>query len=125
STHFVEDFFEIANGVSPLVVEGVTLGTTDNALYKNSDIPKREYTAHEFTGQHRVMTPLVVSGQWTVQLKNDGNFEGESPNPAGSPVGDYPEMFSVSRSAPLGHLDDFQRSKIRLWAMYDLSLGRY
>jgi hypothetical protein len=25
----------------------------------------------------------------------------------------------------MGHLDDFQRSKVRVWATYDLSLGQY
>jgi hypothetical protein len=50
------------------------VGTTDNILYKNSDLPKRNYSAVEFLGQHRLIT-IVVNGQWTLQLKNDGNFE--------------------------------------------------
>ena len=64
------------------------------------------------------MNALSVNGHWTVQLKNDGNFEGESPNPTGSVFGDYPEMLSLARSAPDGRLDDFQRSKVRVWADY-------
>jgi hypothetical protein len=125
TTNFVEDFTELANGTSPLVVNGVTVGTTDNVLYKNSDLPKRDYRALEFIGQHQMTKALSVNGQWTVQLKNDGNFEGESPNPAGSPIGDYPEMISLARSAPMGRLDDFQRSKVRAWAIYNVALGRY
>ena len=125
ATNFVEDFTEFANGSSPLVVGGVTVGLTDNVLYKNSDLPKREYRAIELLGQHHVTKAVAVNGQWSVQMRNDGNFEGESPNPAGSPLGDYPEMTSLSRSAPLGHLDDFQRSKVRVWATYGLSLGQY
>lgn len=125
ATNFVEDFTEFANGMSPLVVNGVTVGTADNVLYKNSDLPRREYRALEFMGQHRVMRALAVNGQWTVQLKNDGNFEGESPNPAGSPLGDTPEMAALARTAPMGRLDDFQRSKVRVWALYNLSLGQY
>jgi hypothetical protein len=123
--NFVEDFFEIANGTSPLVVEGVTVGTVDNVIYRNSDLPTRDYRAVEFMGQYQAGSSLTMNGQWTVQLKNDGNFEGESPNPAGSPVGDFPEMMSLSRNAPEGRLDDFQRSKLRLWAIYNMPLGRF
>jgi hypothetical protein len=86
---------------------------------------KREYQALQFMGQHRVTRALTVNGHWTVQLKNDGNFEGESPNPTGSPFGDYPEMISLARSAPDGRLDDFQRNKVRVWADYVTGLGRY
>jgi hypothetical protein len=68
---------------------------------------------------------LSINGHWTLQLKNDGNFEGETPSPTGSVFGDYPEMLSVARSAPEGHLDDFQHSKVRLWADYQANLGRY
>jgi outer membrane receptor protein involved in Fe transport len=125
TTNFVEDYSQIANGISNIVVNGVTVGTTDNILYKNSDLPKRTYSALEFLGQHRVMNTITVNGQWTVQLKNDGNFEGESPNPTGSALGDYPEMLVMARSAPEGRLDDFQRHKVRVWAHYDLGLGQY
>ena len=59
-----------------------------------------------------------MNGHWTLQLKNDGNFEGETPNPTGTVFGDYPEMLSLARSLPEGHLDDFQRSKVRIWADY-------
>ena len=34
-------------------------------------------------------------------------------------------MISLARSAPTGRLDDFQRSKARVWANYNLSLGQY
>ncbi|RPI55222.1 MAG: hypothetical protein EHM55_08570 [Acidobacteria bacterium] len=103
----------------------MTLGELDNIVYDNSDEMKREYQALQFMGQHRVMDSLTVNGHWTVQLKNDGNFEGESPNPTGSVFGDYPEMLTLARSAPEGRLDDFQRSKVRLWANYQAGLGRY
>jgi hypothetical protein len=124
TTHFVEDFSQLSNGISNIVVNGVTVGTTDNILYQNSDLPRRSYSALELTGQSRLLDNLMVNGQWTVQLKNDGNFEGESPNPTGSPIGDYPEMIVLARSAPDGRLDDFQRSKLRLWANYNLPMGR-
>ena len=34
-------------------------------------------------------------------------------------------MLSLARSAPEGHLDDFQRSKVRVWADYHAGLGRF
>ena len=125
ASNFVEDFAQIANGIVPIVVNGVVVTRADVFVYKNSDVPKREYQALEFLGQHAIMDKVVVSGQWTVQLKNDGNFEGETPNPTGSTTGDYPELLVQARSNPSGRLDDFQRSKVRIWATYDLSLNKY
>ena len=125
TSNFIEEFILLENGKTPIVVEGATLGQLDNILYENSDEMRREYQALQFMAQHRVTNGLSINGHWTLQLKNDGNFEGETPNPTGSVFGDYPEMLSLARSAPQGHLDDFQRSKVRLWADYQASLGRY
>jgi hypothetical protein len=121
----IEDFILRSSGTSPIVVDGVSLGLADNVLYDNTDEMTRQYRALQFMGQHRLMKQVTVNGHWTVQLKNDGNFEGETPNPAGSVFGDYPEMLSPGRNAPQGRLDDFQRSKVRVWADYRASLGRY
>jgi outer membrane receptor protein involved in Fe transport len=125
TSNFIEEFIQFANGRTPIVVNGATLGQLDNIVYDNSDEMRREYQALQFMGQHRLMNALSINGHWTVQLKNDGNFEGESPNPTGSVYGDYPEMLSLARSAPEGHLDDFQRSKVRVWADYRAGLGRF
>jgi hypothetical protein len=125
TSNFIEEFIMHGNGRTPIVVNGATLGELDNIVYDNSDEMKREYQALQFMGQHRVMEPLTVNAHWTVQLKNDGNFEGETPSPAGSAFGDYPEMLSLARSAPDGRLDDFQRNKVRVWADYRAGLGRY
>lgn len=123
--NFVEDFITIANGTAPIVIDGVTVGQLDNVVYRNSDEPRRKYKALEFLGSHSVRDRLLVSGQWTVQLENDGNFEGEAPNPTSSPLGDYPEIIVAARSAPTGRLDDFQRHKIRIWANYSVPVGRF
>jgi hypothetical protein len=52
--------------------------------------------------------------------------EGELSNQPGvpSPYGDYPEVFNAERHFPTGRVDDFQRSKVRLWTIYTLSLGK-
>ena len=125
TSNFIEDFIQHANGRTPMVVNGATLGQLDNIVYDNTDGMTREYRAVQVMGRHQIVNAVTLNGHWTVQLKNDGNFEGESPNPAGSPFGDYPELLSMARSAPEGHLDDFQRSKLRLWAAYHADLGRY
>jgi hypothetical protein len=125
TSNFIEEFILHANGRTPIAANGITLGQADNIVYDNSDEMKREYQALQLMGQHRLTNALSVNGHWTVQLKNNGNFEGETPNPAGSAFGDYPEMLSLARSAPEGRLDDFQRSKVRMWADYRAGLGRF
>ena len=70
---------------------------------------------------------LTVNGHWTVQIENDGNFEGEAAsNPAiPSLIADYPEIYFAERSFPMGRLDDFQRHKVRVWAIYSLDLDQF
>ena len=125
TSNFIEEFILLENGRTPVTANGITLGQADNIVYDNSDEMKREYRALQFMAQHRVMNAVAVNGHWTVQLKNNGNFEGETPSPTGSVYGDYPEMLSLARSAPDGRLDDFQRHKVRVWADYRADLGHY
>ena len=126
TSNFIEEFILRANGTTPIVVNGATLGLLDNIVYDNSDDMKREYQALQLMGQHRLMKAVTVNGHWTLQLKNDGNFEGEGTGgPTGTAFGDYPELLSLARSAPDGRLDDFQRSKVRVWADYRADLGQY
>ena len=122
TSNFIEEFILRANGTTPIVVNGATLGQADNVVYDNNDDMKRGYQALQFMGQHRLMRAVTVNGHWTLQLKNDGNFDAET---AGTVFGDYPEMLSLARSAPEGKLDDFQRSKVRVWADYQAGLGQY
>ncbi len=125
ATNFVEDYITVADGKTVVTRNGVNFGTFDNAVYRNSALPKREYDAFDVQSGWRALTRLNVSGQWTVQLRNNGSFEGESANNPAVPsiIGDYPEIY-VTRDYPIGRLDDFQRSKVRLWASYSLGLGR-
>jgi hypothetical protein len=124
ATDFVEDFITMATGTTDIVRNGVDFGTFDNAVYQNTDLAKREYDAVDLQSGWQATKALMVSGQWTVQLRNNGNFEGESANNPAIPgfIGDYPEMY-VERDFPMGRVDDFQRSKVRLWATYGLTLG--
>jgi outer membrane receptor protein involved in Fe transport len=124
ATDFVEDYITMADGKTVVTNNGVNFGTFDNAVYRNSNIAKREYDALDVQSgwQYRALT---VAGQWTVQLKNDGNFEGEAANNPAIPsiLGDYPEIYVASRNFPMGRVDDYQRHKVRLWASYALDLG--
>ena len=127
-SNFVEDFINdpTANGKVDVVYEGVNYGSFDKVFYRNSDAPVREYRGLMFQANYRLRDNLSVEGHWTLQLRNYGNFEGEGANTPGSTglEGDYPELYDPARNYPLGRVDDFQRSKIRLWAIYTQGLGR-
>ena len=127
ATNFVEDFITLADGQTIISRNGINLGAFDNAVYRNSDLPKRDYQALQFESAYRPSSKLSLNGHWTVQLQNDGTFEGEAAgNPAQpSLIGDYPEIYVASRSFPDGRVDDFQRHKVRVWASYHLDLRRF
>ncbi|MEO6235913.1 MAG: TonB-dependent receptor [Vicinamibacterales bacterium] len=125
ATDFVEDYITIADGKTLVARNGVTFGTFDNAVYRNSDLPKREYDAFDVQSGWQASRTLSLAGQWTVQVRNHGNFEGESANNPAVPsiIADNPELY-VERDFPMGRLDDFQRHKLRMWASYSQGLGR-
>ena len=124
---FVEDFITIDNGKTTVIKDGVNFGVFDNVVYRNSSDPVRKYQALELIGSYRRDSRLLVNGHWTVQLENDGNFEGEGRNtPAvSSLVGDYPEILVPERDFPTGRLPGFQRHKVRVWGVYTLTMGRF
>lgn len=126
ATNFVEDFVAIGNGKTTVTRNGLTFGTFDNVLWQNTSVPQRNYRAIELESSYRVRSNLQVAGDWTLQLRNEGNFEGEAAGaPAiGSSVGDYSEMLVASRNFPTGRIDDFQRHRVRVWGIYTLGLNR-
>ena len=123
ATDFVEDFITVDGGRTTITRNGLT-GTFDNSIYRNTDLARRDYQAIEAQTSYRPTSSLSVYGHWTLQLENDGNFEGESANNPAAPslIGDYPEIYVADRSFPMGRLDDFQRHKVRVWALYGLDL---
>jgi hypothetical protein len=127
TTNIIEDFIQADNGSVEVVRDDVTLGEFTNRVFKNSDIPRRSYQALIFQGHYRPYRDLTIDGSWTVQLENDGNFEGETTtDPAAtSVIGDYPEILSAARHYPTGRLQTFERSRVRLWSIYDHALGTY
>ena len=129
ATGLVESFIDdpAATGRTIVSQNGVVFGTFDNVYYRNSDQSVRDYQALELQGHYRLRSNWSMAGQWTVQLKNEGNYEGEAANQPGigSAVGDYPEILVEGRNFPTGRLDDYQQHKVRLWSIYQLDLGRF
>jgi hypothetical protein len=128
-SNMIEDFTDdpTETGRTEVIFNGTNFGTFDNIVYRNSDVPERDYQALLFQGNYRPMSRLMLEGHWTVQLRNHGNFEGEAANqPAiSSAVGDYPEILVPERNFPTGRLNDFQRHKVRVWAIWNQGLGRF
>lgn len=125
---FIEDFIDIANGTTHVVQNGVDFGTFTNIKYRNSNVPKRDYQGMVFQADYRLRANWQIAGNYTLQFVNDGTFEGEAQNQPGisSPYGDFPVDGVPSietRGYPDGRLYTFQRSKVRAWTIYMMSLG--
>lgn len=123
TTDMVDDFITVADGVT--VIPGA--GTFSRRVFRNAGQANRTYQALVLESRYRASAHWTFSGHYTVQLENDGNFEGEAPNQPGatSIIGDYPEAFSAARYYPRGKLANFQRHRLRVWGIYQASLGRY
>ena len=120
----VEDFISLANGTTHVVQPGVDL-TLTNSVFRNTDLARRDYQAVLVQGRGEVRPDLTVYGNWTIQLENDGNYEGEAPNRiVTSAIGDYPEIFTGARHYPDGRLPGFQRHRVHVWGIHRLDLGR-
>src|SRR3954447_9453120 len=124
---FIEDFIDIANGTTDVIQEGENFGTFTNIQFRNSSVPKRDYQAMVFQAEFRPKSNWQVAGNYTLQIENDGTFSGEAQNQPGitSPYGDFPVAglpTILTRGVPDGHLYDFQRSKLRAWTIYTMSL---
>jgi hypothetical protein len=124
---FIDDFIDDPSAQTTVVRNGVDFGTFTDVTWRNTDVPKREYQAMIVQGNYRVGTRWSVDGHWTLQLRNNGNFEGEAASQPGNPslIGDYPEIYVFARNEPEGRLNDFQRHKVRLWTTYTLGLGGF
>ena len=56
----------------------------------------------QFIGRYDVRGSTYVSGHYTLQLKNEGNFEGEAANKPANPsdFGDWPEILTATEAIP-------------------------
>ena len=126
TTGLIEDFATLASGVTEVTVNGVSAGRFTNRVYRNTDEAHREFQGMVFQSRYRLSRTWNVNGHFTLQLKNEGNYEGEATSQPGSVslIGNYPEAFDPARSFPTGRLQNFQRSRLRLWSTYLLPMGR-
>lgn len=123
-TGVIDDFVLVEQGCTDIVFQGVDAGCFDNIVYDNSDGPQREYQAVELQSRYSILSNWSIEGNYTYQLKNDGNYEGEGGQAIGAtPFGDRPEIQSP-RNNPVGRLSQYQEHKVRLWTNYTLGLGR-
>jgi hypothetical protein len=123
ASQFIEDFVSLSNGT----VNVPLVGTLTNRVYDNAGDLFRDYQAVTVQSNYRVLSNLNIDGNYTLQLRNNGNYAGESTNQPGIPsvFGNFPEIYgpALGRLMPEGRLDNYQQHKLRLAAIYNQSLG--
>jgi len=122
----IEDFITRQTGVTDVVSNGIDAGVVTNHLFQNTDIAHREYDGMVFQGRYAPTQRWSFNGQFTLELRNNGNYEGEATNNPGvtSRIGDYPEIFPAAQFYPDGRLNNFERGRLRAWSIYNVGLGR-
>jgi hypothetical protein len=123
--NFIDDFIDLSNGT----VTVPNVGPLTRVIIDNTSDPTRAYQAILLQNSYRFRTNLTIGAHYTLQIENNGNFEGEAANQPGNVTiyADYPEIFApaLDRYFPEGRLFDFQRHKLRVYATYAQSLGRF
>jgi len=122
---FIETFTDRESEVVDVSVGPLTGFQAEVTRFENTNDLTREYEAVLLQGSYRITDAWMLGGNWTHELKNDGNFEGEvgQTTQIGSTFGDYPEVFN-SRNYPSGTLDQFKEDKVRFWTSYTFDFGR-
>lgn len=126
ASNLLDDFITLDQGRTTVTENGRTFGTFDNAFITNTDVPFRNFASLQLQSSYRVTDHWSLWAHYTMQLKNEGNFEGEGANTPGSYsiIGDRPEIYSADRHFPEGRLNQFQRHKVIASSAFDFSLGR-
>ena len=128
TAHFVEDFIDLTNGITT-ITQLPTKPQFTNVVYNNTDGPTRGYQGLILQGNYRVRDTITIAAHYTLQIRNNGSFEGEAAGQPGnvSIFADYPEILgpALDRYMPDGRLADFQRHKLRIYGIYTQELGRF
>ncbi|MBL8115527.1 MAG: TonB-dependent receptor [Acidobacteria bacterium] len=97
----------------------------DIGYVENTNLYERVYDAFQLQLAYRPTRQLSLGGNWTYSHLI-GNFVGETSGsgPIAGDITQYPEYKNPTFSDPRGSLDSDQRHKVRLYAVYDLPLGR-
>ncbi len=130
---FLEDFIKLSNGIVNVNRNGANIGDLTKVIYGNAtaDEIDRHYQALVFQSMYRVRANIRVNGDYTLQIRNHGNFDSEAGNQPGiaSVFGDYPEILgpAMNRYLPEGRLVDYQRHKVRVYGTYTIgsSVARF
>lgn len=125
TTDLIEDYVNLSTGTTHIQQDHVDM-IVSNRVYANSDTAFRAYQGLLFQARYPLSHDWTLSGHWTVQLKNEGNYEGEASGQIlTSAAGDYPEILTESQHYPTGRLASFQRHKVDVWSIYALHFGRF
>jgi hypothetical protein len=121
----IDDFVDNPTTCTQIVFQGINAGCFDNVYYRNTNLPQREYQAIQLQSRYNILRNWQVEGNYTHQIRNHGNYEGEGGQSIGAtPIGDRPEIQSP-REFPTGRLSQYQAHKVRLWTTYNLGFGRF
>ena len=125
AANFVEDRQDLTTGTTVLTdADGNEYGEFTNKVFENVNLI-RNYDALQLESRYRLFDSFQIHGSYTVQLRNEGNFDGENTNQPGvsSIHLDWPEVSPADRFYPFGTLDDHQKHRLRIWGIYSLGLG--
>ena len=125
--NIIEDFITLTNGTTRVVKNGIDLGTFTNVVYDNTDLASRDYDGLLLQSRYSVNARWSVNGHYTLMLRNEGNYEGESGEPARPSQhasATSPRGSTRRATSRTGRLQDFQRHKVRMWSIYSLNMGR-
>src|SRR4029453_5791496 len=75
--NLIEDFQTIADGFTDVVAFGTKAGRVTNIVERNTDDLFRQYQGLVFQSRYNITNRWSVNGHYTLQLENDGNYEGE------------------------------------------------
>ena len=123
---FLDDFISLSNGIVNVNRNGANIGDLTKVIYDNAsaDEMDRDYQGLIFQSTYRARRNIRLNGDYTLQIRNHGNFDGEAANQPGIPsvFGDYPEIKgpALDRLLPEGRLADYQRHKLRLYGTFSV-----
>ena len=128
-SNFLEDVINLSNGTVDVNRRGANVGTLTKVIYDNTNGIKRDYQGLVLQNTYRFRESVIFGAHYTLQIRNNGNFDGEAANQPGnvSVFADYPEIIgpALDRYLPAGRLSDYQRHKVRAYGTYSANLARF
>ncbi len=128
TSDFVQKFVNTSTGTTDVILERRRAAARSRtSLWANTNDGLRKYDGVQFQAAYRFTDRWNFAGNYTLQINNDGNQEGEGANKPGAPSffpGYYPELFNESRTYPIGRLNGFTKHRARAWTTYDLGIGK-